>query len=104
STRSTVCGPPRRARILGATSSSRSTTEALPRVSRDPTPDRSTLLAVLGRSQELGFLGPGPVDGQLRHAEGFAAHVPEAGHVVDLGSGGGIPGLVVASMLPGTTW
>ena len=51
----------------------------------------------LERSRELGFLGPGPVDDHVEHALGFAEVVgeePEA--VVDLGSGGGIPGLVLA--------
>lgn len=51
----------------------------------------------LERSRAVGFLGPGPVDDHVRHAEGFAEAVGEPpGCVVDLGSGGGVPGLVLA--------
>jgi 16S rRNA (guanine527-N7)-methyltransferase len=63
-------------------------------------------LAVLARAQELGFLGPGPVEAQRAHAEGFGEVVegtldaaPES--LVDLGSGGGLPGLVLTARWPG---
>ena len=61
----------------------------------------SGILRVLERSKELGFLGPGPVDDHLRHAIGFTNAADAAGiamprRVIDLGSGGGVPGLVVA--------
>lgn len=64
--------------------------------------DREDLLAQLDRARTLGFLGPGPVAGHLRHAAGFVAALAEvpAGPVVDLGSGGGVPGLVVAMARP----
>ncbi|HEX3979860.1 MAG TPA: RsmG family class I SAM-dependent methyltransferase, partial [Acidimicrobiales bacterium] len=53
-------------------------------------------------------LGPGPLDPQIRHAQGFSviAHraSPEGpARLVDLGSGGGLPGLVVATEWPGVT-
>lgn len=59
------------------------------------------LRSVLQRSKELGFLGPGPIDEHISHAAGFAEVAAAAlseppRHVVDLGSGGGIPGLVLA--------
>lgn len=57
------------------------------------------LLDVLERARRLGVLGPGPVLDHVAHAEGFvAALAPLApgSIVVDLGSGGGVPGLVVA--------
>lgn len=57
--------------------------------------------AVLERSRELGFLGPGPVAGHVDHAQEFARGVdvpPE--RFLDLGSGGGVPGLVLASVWP----
>jgi hypothetical protein len=51
-------------------------------------------------------LGPGPIDAHLQHAEGFATVVEHVlGHVpsslADLGSGAGIPGLVLAARWPG---
>jgi 16S rRNA (guanine527-N7)-methyltransferase len=57
---------------------------------------------VLERSRSLGFLGPGSVRVHVEHAAGFAAGVPVApGSVLDLGSGGGVPGLVLARRWPG---
>ena len=61
--------------------------------------------AVLERSRALGFLGPGAIAEQRRHAEAFTALLPaEPALAVDLGSGGGLPGLVLAAALPGTRW
>lgn len=62
--------------------------------------------AVLARSRELGFLGPGPVAQQRAHAEAFVGAIAplETGLAVDLGSGGGIPGLVLALALPRLRW
>ncbi len=50
----------------------------------------------LSRSQRLGFLGDGPVADHVLHASYLleAAAVVGGGTVVDLGSGGGVPGLV----------
>jgi 16S rRNA (guanine527-N7)-methyltransferase len=56
---------------------------------------------VLGEARDLGFLGPGPVAPQIAHARGFAAtqaRAPES--FLDLGSGGGLPGLVLALTWP----
>ena len=59
----------------------------------------------LRRSADLGFLGSMPVDEQIDHALGFV-HAAEAAlqssplSVVDLGSGGGVPGLVLRSCWP----
>ena len=55
-----------------------------------------------GGARQLGLLGPGPLQGQIDHARGFAWAVGrrgdrDAGTVLDLGSGGGLPGLVLAS-------
>src|SRR5918995_1949681 len=55
------------------------------------------LVDVLSRSRSLGFLGPGSVRVHIEHAKGFAAAsdgTPE--RFADLGSGGGVPGLVLA--------
>ena len=68
-----------------------------------PTP----LHDILAEARDAGFLGPGPIEPQIRHAEGFAAigrrlaaSGPLPPRVVDLGSGGGLPGLVVAAHWP----
>lgn len=54
-----------------------------------------TLEVVLARSHELGLLGPGPIMAHIKHATVFASLMPEGAAVLDLGSGGGVPGLVV---------
>lgn len=71
-----------------------------------PTP--SALVAVLEEARARGFLGPGPVAPHIEHARGFAlaiATVPTASgprgrRILDLGAGGGIPGLVLALETP----
>ena len=56
----------------------------------------SALLAVLRRSQAAGYLGPGPVEEHVEHAALVAA-VERPSSYLDLGSGGGVPGLVLAT-------
>lgn len=61
------------------------------------------LTAVLERARRLGVLGPGPIDTHVAHAAGFVnalTSIPPGSLVVDLGSGAGIPGLVVAEARP----
>jgi 16S rRNA (guanine527-N7)-methyltransferase len=59
------------------------------------------LMEVLGRARTLGLLGPPPLEEQVRHARGFGRAVAGAGleaqRALDLGSGGGLPGLVLAN-------
>jgi 16S rRNA (guanine527-N7)-methyltransferase len=62
---------------------------------------RAGLLRHLERARDLGFLGPGPVEAHVEHAGAFLAALTEVeGLVVDLGSGGGVPGLVIAADRP----
>jgi 16S rRNA (guanine527-N7)-methyltransferase len=58
----------------------------------------NALISVLERGRSLGFLGPGPLRAQVAHARGFAVGHGIAPPVrfLDLGSGGGLPGLVLA--------
>jgi 16S rRNA (guanine527-N7)-methyltransferase len=63
--------------------------------------DDARLLEILERSRSLGFLGPGSVRVHVEHSDGFAAgivHPPT--QFLDLGSGGGVPGLVLARRWP----
>lgn len=56
---------------------------------------------VLEDSRRFGFLGPGPLQPQIEHARGFAStgeRTPDS--FLDLGSGGGLPGLVLALEWP----
>ena len=59
------------------------------------------LLDVLEEARAGGFLGPGPVDTHVHHARGLARLAgPAPGSFLDLGSGGGVPGLVLAEEWP----
>jgi 16S rRNA (guanine527-N7)-methyltransferase len=63
------------------------------------------LIAVLEDAQRLGFLGSRPIPEVIEHARGFVRaieHFVRQGSVLDLGSGGGVPGLVIAHDLPST--
>jgi 16S rRNA (guanine527-N7)-methyltransferase len=69
-------------------------------VSGEPAPE---LVDVLHEAQRLGFLGARPIPDVIDHARGFVralAHGAPVDSVLDLGSGGGIPGLVIAHDLP----
>jgi 16S rRNA (guanine527-N7)-methyltransferase len=63
------------------------------------------LQEILVAARDAGFLGPGPIERHLLHAEGFVtlARAQAGGkspRILDLGSGGGLPGLVVAGAWP----
>ena len=66
----------------------------------------------LDQSRAFGFLGPGPVASHITHAVGFVEALlsvrPDLADqdrsFVDLGAGGGLPGLVAALALPLSSW
>jgi rRNA small subunit methyltransferase G len=70
-------------------------------------PGAERLVGVLERARALGFLGPGPVAGQIEHAYSFGAALApdwEAGPnlvLADLGAGGGVPSLPLLLAEPG---
>jgi 16S rRNA (guanine527-N7)-methyltransferase len=66
-------------------------------------PSDRALIATLTDAQRLGFLGPRPIPGVIAHARGFVRALetdPSVRTVLDLGSGGGVPGLVIANDRP----
>lgn len=62
------------------------------------------LLSLFTRAQDYGFLGPGPVAVQVERARDLGAVVVPPSRAIDLGSGGGLPGLVLAAKWPDSEW
>ncbi len=61
------------------------------------------LLDALTEAQRLGFLGARPITEVIEHAGAFVQSLDVLAadaHVIDLGSGGGVPGLVIAHARP----
>jgi hypothetical protein len=61
----------------------------------------------LSRSFDLGFLGSMPIEDQIDHGLGFVVIIEAVlgrppSSVIDLGTGGGVPGLVLVSCWPDT--
>lgn len=65
--------------------------------------NRDLLIETLRDAQRLGFFGAAPIESAVLHAEAFVAAigpVPAGSQLIDIGSGGGLPGLVIAASLP----
>lgn len=61
--------------------------------------DTDQVRILLEESKAWGFLGPGPVDQHIAHSMTYVHAIADARTVLDLGSGGGVPGLVLATVL-----
>jgi 16S rRNA (guanine527-N7)-methyltransferase len=80
-------------------------------ISKEETERAGLAMPFLEQARAFGFLGPGPCEVHLRHALGFLAAMRQFSHgsmeherIVDLGAGGGLPGLVLAVAVPTTSW
>lgn len=67
----------------------------------------------LAQARAFGYLGPGPLQRHIDHARGFADALEASGiasesaapfEAVDLGSGGGVPGLLLLTWFPQSHW
>jgi 16S rRNA (guanine527-N7)-methyltransferase len=66
---------------------------------------QARLTQLLDRARGFGFFGPGPVEEHLARSLAFAAFVTGPPlRAADLGSGGGVPALVLAVLWPGSEW
>jgi 16S rRNA (guanine527-N7)-methyltransferase len=66
---------------------------------------RRRLTAQLEDARRRGMLGPGPVGAHVDHAEALAAAADRdfRGRFLDLGSGAGVPGLILLALWPAAT-
>jgi len=61
----------------------------------------ASLESVLAEAQRIGLIGPGSLEDSIEHSNRFAAAVPVGVcRVVDIGAGGGLPGLVIGACRP----
>ena len=64
-------------------------------------PELRTVADVLATAQRMGTLGDRPIPEVIKHARHFVAALPHGIHtVIDIGTGAGVPGLVIADDRP----
>lgn len=64
----------------------------------------AVVLDIWRAGQRLSAVGPGPVDVHLEHGKRLAAQLSPPRLAIDIGSGAGIPGLVLAGVWPESRW
>ena len=68
------------------------------------------LIEILEKAQKLNFLGNAPITDHVKNANGFleAIHTfskdNEHGNIIDIGSGGGVPALILIEKLENWTF
>lgn len=63
------------------------------------------VLGALAEARALGFLGPGPLEAHVASAKAFAEALEGLeDRALDLGSGGGVPGLLLAAHFTEVSW
>lgn len=69
-----------------------------------PVPELRTVAEVLATAQRFGTLGDWPIPQVIEHARQFVAALPpDAQLIIDIGTGAGVPGLVIAQDCPELT-
>lgn len=72
-----------------------------PRHYISPVPEKKSLEDVLRTAQRLGTLGDRPIEEVIEHARHFVAALPDGvSSVMDIGTGAGVPGLIIAEDRP----
>ena len=71
--------------------------------------ERHQLIHILDQARGWGFVGPGDLDAQVEHSLAFLPFCGPTGATgtdlaIDLGSGGGLPGLILALVQAGRPW
>ena len=76
----------------------------MPEVLTLPKEVSALVRSIFSTARDLGYIGPAPVDIQIERSLAFTVIAHPARLALDLGSGGGLPGLVLALAWRDTDW